>query len=186
MSDIRNTLLAASILLVLGGCARREDESAEASAAASGEAAASAPAAASVAQAPKMVAPIQVEIALSPAAQTELTSRNEGIVVEAVYGGDPTAESSGQANEFGLIELGKTEQQLPPAGGVANFDESAINRDRLSLVIGQPQVMINVRSARKAAPNNLLACDLYWDSVKAASSAPVRIPCSLLSEGSGH
>ena len=183
MNTLGRTLLGIAFLLAIMGCARREDESEGglplATATAPQE---TAPSEAVAPQAAKVVAPIKVEVVLSPAAQADLLAKSEGVVLEAVYGGDPTAEASSQANEFGLIELGKTVHQLSPSGGEANLSDDALDRNRLSLVVGQPQVMINVRSALKASPNNLLSCDLYWDSVQAASERPIRIPCKLLSE----
>ena len=192
MHIIRNALLTATIMLSAAGCARREEEplGEESPVPASGsEAPAStattqtAPAAASdFAQGPKIVAPIQVEVVLTPAARAELSAKSETIIVEAVYGGDPAPAAAAQVNEFGLVPLGKTEKPLPAAGGKAGFSEEEIDRKRLELIVGQPQVMFNVRSARKAVPKNLLACELYWNSVQAASSQPIQIPCRLLSE----
>ena len=189
---IRNLLLAASVLFVLAACARREEEPLEGepppSAVAGDDAPAAsaaethAPVASDFVQGPKVVAPIQVEVVLTPAAKAELTAKSESIVIEALYGGDPTPAAASQVNEFGLVQLGKTQQTLPPTGGTAGFSEDEINRQRLDLIVGQPQVMFNVRSARNAVPKNLLACELYWNSVKVASSGPIQIPCRLLSE----
>ena len=192
MHIIRNALLTATILLSAAGCARREEEplgeespapAAGSEAPASTAATQTAPAATSdFVQGPKIVAPIQVEVVLTPAARTELSAKSETIIVEAVYGGDPTPAAAAQVNEFGLVPLGKTEQPLPAAGGKAGFSEEEIDRKRLELIVGQPQVMFNVRSARKAVPKNLLSCELYWNSVQAASASPIQIPCRLLSE----
>lgn len=174
--------------LVLIGCARREDVDYDRDGAAAPTNAAdeNADAAGSTPvelQPPmeKVVAGVQVSVSLSPAAEAELTKRGETISVEATYAGDPTAESSGQTNEFGLVELGQATREMKAAGSVS-FEEALIDRSRLPLISGQPQILLNVRSGRPGSPGNLLACELYWNSVAAASSSPVQIPCKLLSE----
>lgn len=175
--------------LVISGCARREDDGtadvdalpAPATQADQQNTAATNEPDAVQPPLEKVVAGVQVRVSLSPAAQAEMSRRGETIVVEATYAGDPTAESSSQTNEFGLVELGQDTRELDAAGTIS-FDESLIDRSRLPLISGHPQIMLNVRSGRKAGAGNLLACDLYWDSVAAASAAPVEIPCRLLSE----
>ena len=195
MNATRTLLLTSAILLALAGCARREDDSGDeapitpatgdTAPAAVGTTATSGAAGDSTdeyVQGPQIVAPIQVEVVLTPAAKAELSAKSEGVVVEAMYGGDPNTQGAARVNEFGLVELGKVQKELPAAGGKVGFDKDAINASRLSLVLGQPQVMINVRSARKTVPKNLLSCELYWDSVESASETPIQIPCRLLSE----
>ncbi|WP_144811219.1 hypothetical protein [Aerolutibacter ruishenii] len=130
---------------------------------------------------PPVVAPVKLEVTLSPKAQAELSKLSEGIVVEAVYAGDPVPAASTQTNEFGLLDLGKATKELKGPGTVT-LAEDVIDRSKLDLIVGQPQIMLNVRSARKATPNNILACKFYWESVATASKQTVQIPCTLLSE----
>ena len=72
-----------------------------------------------------------------------------------------------------------------PGAGEIDLTEDVIDKSRLKLTIGQPQIMINVTSAKKKSRENLLSCAFYWETLKVAGKAPVVIPCKLLSEESG-
>lgn len=180
--NYRHFLTILLLAAVASGCGRREeadDSNADQAAPAAAE-----PAPSPV-TAPKVVAPISVKVSLSPNAKAELAKSGETVEIEAIYVGDPTPESSSQSNEMGVIELGK---KIEPANEheSATFDDSIIDTSRLSLVVGQPQVMINVRSAKKKLPSNILACPFYWESVAVASAGTVEIACMLLSEAPSH
>jgi len=163
------------------GCARREEAAEDSATTEPVPNETAADRSVAEAPAPKIVAGVDVEIALSPAAEAELKKRSETIVVEATYAGDPTAESSTQTDEFGLVQLGSESRELSSPGKL-RFDEGIIDKSRLSMISGQPQLLINVRSGKKSVQNNLLACPLFWNSVAAASRSVVRIDCQLLSE----
>lgn len=169
------------VCLAIAGCARREDPEGEGTNPQIADTSSARPESMQSARAPldKVVAGVDVSITLTPDAAAELKNRGETLVIEATYAGDPTPESSSQVNEFGLVELGSDTRELTGAGQVS-FDEDVIDKSRLPLIAGQPQIMLNVRSARKRTPTNILACDLFWDSVEAASAATVEIQCGLL------
>ncbi len=173
---MKKILILVSLTLVLAGCARRE-------AAPATESTAETPAAApgTILDQPKVIAPIQVKIELSPDAKAQLDAHSELLVVEAYFAGDPTAEAQTQVNELGLVELGRTSQELPGAATVG-FDESAIDRSRLGLIIGQPQVVLNVHSTARSGAGNLINCPMFWESIKVASEKPVEILCTAASE----
>lgn len=179
---MKNAFQLAILLMIVCGCARREDHSEEP--VASNEAAAEST---TISQkdvplnAPPVVAPVTVNVSLSPKAEAQLASTGETIVVEAVYAGDPAPGVSVETNEFGLVDMGKAQKELK-AGGVVKFEEDVIAKAMLPKVTGQPQIMLNVRSGKKVSPTNILACAFYWDSVKVASAKTVDIPCKLLSE----
>ena len=180
--SMRNILILMSLSLVLTGCARREAEPVV-EPAATVDTPAVAPGA--VLDQPKVVAPIQVTIDLSPDAKAQLASRSESLILDVYFAGDPTAESQAQVNELGLVELGRTSQELPGAGTVG-FDESAIDSSRLGLIVGQPQVILSVRSTTRGGADSLVACPMYWDSVKVASERPVKILCTTISESAAQ
>lgn len=130
---------------------------------------------------PPEITPVTIKVTLSPKATAELQRTGEGILVDVVYGGDPTQKASSQANELGLIELGRVKKDMAGAGEI-KLTEDVIDKNRLKLTIGQPQIMINVLSAKKVSRNNILSCGFYWETLKVAGQAPVVIPCKLLSE----
>lgn len=132
---------------------------------------------------PPEITPVTVKVTLSPKASAELQRTKEAVLVDVVYGGDPTQKASSQANDLGLIELGRVKKELPGAAEIT-LTEDVIDKNRLKLTVGQPQIMINVLSAKKTSSNNILSCAFYWETLKVAGQAPVVIPCKLLSEES--
>lgn len=130
---------------------------------------------------PPKITPVTVEITLSPQADAELKRTGEAISLEIIYGGDPTQAASSRVNDLGVIELGRVKKELKGAEKVT-FSEDVINKSLLPLTIGQPQVMINVISAKKVLKKNILSCEFYWDTLSVAGQGVVKIPCKLLSE----
>lgn len=179
---MKQTIKYAALLLLLTGCARQQE-------AVEPQVQAETPPTAAPASnkkdvplnAPQIVAPIEVKITLSPKAEAQIASSGETIVIEAVYAGDPAPGSSAPTNDFGLVDMGKAVKELKAAGTV-KFAEDVIDKSLLSSVTGQPQILLNVHSGKKASPTNILACAFYWDSVKVASAKTVEIPCKLLNE----
>ena len=171
---MKRTLLAIAILASVASCARRQEEPAtDAAAQADANPAAAAAGGAEEPEPPKVVAAVNANIRLSSDAQQAVSSKGDSIIVEAIYAGDPTPESQNQVNALGLIELGKTSQTLSASGPVG-FDKSSIDAARRPLIVGQPQVILNVRSKQ-----GLIACPMYWESVKVASEKVVDIDCTL-------
>ena len=170
------------LLMIASGCARKEDNSEVPTPTSE---AATEPASTSLKDvplnAPPIVAPVTVNVSLSPKAEAQLASTGETIVVEAIYAGDPAPGVTVETNEFGLVDMGKAQKELK-AGGIVKFEEDVIDKAMLPKVTGQPQIMLNIRSGKKASPTNVLACPFYWDSVKVASAKTVDIACKLLSE----
>jgi hypothetical protein len=50
----------------------------------------------------------------------------------------------------------------------------------LTSVKGEPEVLINVYSARKTHENNLLSCGIYQGPISMAQKKPVDITCDLI------
>ena len=173
-------LLAA---VAVAGCARREEaESATASES-------PAPAPMSQAEAEELVpkatiAPVNVEIALSPDAQALLKSKSEKVLVVATYAGDPRASEQAQKMadpQSGMIKLGENRQTLEGAGSVV-FEDDVIDKSRMDAIVGEVQLTINVTSAKTATSENLLACPFYWKTLAEASQERIRIACTTFAE----
>jgi len=177
-ASFRNLLALLLLSLAASGCARRESEDDAAADAASGEAAQIEEA---VPEPPKEVAAVTVRVTLSPAAEQKLKSLGEKVKVEIIYGGDPSDTTSLQPNDLGMIELGKKVLELDGAGSV-DLPESEVDRSRLDEIVGQPQILVNTTSARKAAANNLLNCTFYWETLSVAGAKGADIHCKLLDE----
>lgn len=131
------------------------------------------------------IAPVNVRITLSPLAKAGLEAAQEGISVAATYAGDPKASAAAQAGPSGMIDLGKNTQQLSGEGAVV-FEDDVIDKNRLALIDGEVQLTINVISAKKSTPENLLACPFYWDTLANAGKGTVQIHCTLVTESASQ
>ena len=183
--------LLAMALAFTAGCARQGESDEEPDAAATdaqGEAS-SANAAASEADLqkslpPPQITPVTITVNLSPAAKAEFARTGESILLDVVYGGDPTQAGQSRVNELGVVELGRVKREVKD-GEATTLSEDVLNKSLLEMTIGQPQLMVNVISAKKASPQNVLNCEFYWETLAVAGKNGVTIPCKLLSEAGG-
>ena len=128
--------------------------------------------------------PFTLGLTLSVPARDFLRDNKETVILYAAYYAYPIASASAQANPVGQIDLGK--QQLPlPGAGTVTFDGSGFLAQRLALTKGQPQVNVNVASARKSGPDNVLNCDFFEAPLAVAAQRTHRLHCSLITEGLG-
>lgn len=181
---MNKNVLAASLLasLALAGCARREEPAPEAPAQAAAPAATEAEAEKLVPKA--TIAPVSVQITLSPQAQAMLKSKSEKVMVLATYAGDPraTEQSQKMADPLsGMIKLGENKQLLDGAGSVT-FQDDVIDKSRLDAIVGEVQLTINVTSAKTASSDNMLACPFYWKTLAEASKEHIQIACTTFAE----
>ncbi|MGY0559039.1 hypothetical protein [Lysobacter sp. A421] len=124
-----------------------------------------------------------VDVTLSDSAKEQFSSSGETVIVGATYFADPAADAGEDViNDVGQVDLGSALVTLPGEGQAA-FGSGGLQRDRLDLIEGEPQVNINVWSGRKSSPDNLLDCDMFQDAIAVAASQPVAIDCRLLDEG---
>ncbi|UMY16128.1 hypothetical protein MMB17_15540 [Methylobacterium organophilum] len=132
-----------------------------------------------------------VQVSLSPKALKKLTDLSESVTVSSFYyyerARKPTraeikrAQADGQ--EPGAYEIAGDTVTIPAAGGLAEMPGFGVNAaDATSIDENPIKVNINVYSARKAAPDNLLDCDLFSDTVTAARAKPISITCRLIGE----
>ncbi len=123
-----------------------------------------------------------VTVTLSAKAAAELAAKREGIIVAAYYYGEPTKAAEKKADEVGQIGLGTEQQRLGSAGGTATFTGKGYQAKRLGWIAGEPQINVNVYSARLSGPDNLLDCGLFEDAVSVAEANPVTVACKLIGE----
>lgn len=175
MNTMPRIAIALSVLL-LAACSRRENEEPPTPAATAGL-----PAVVEKDPVvpPPVITPVTVKVTLSSAAAAEVQKSGKGIALEATYGGDPRSDAANKVNDLGLIELGKAQLILNGADTV-KLTEDVIDKGRLAMVLGQPQIMLNAVSEAKP---NFLACKFYWDTLATAGKGVVELPCKLLSEG---
>ncbi len=182
------TVLTITAFAFAAGCARQDsaDETGEDTVAGTAgidaaEAAAAREAELQKSLPPPDITPVTITVNLSPAAKAAFAANGESILLDAVYGGDPTQAGQSRTNEMGVVELGRVKREVGD-GQPVTLAEDVINKSLLAMTIGQPQLMVNVTSGRKTTQDNLLACDFYWETLAVAGAGGVTIPCKLLSE----
>lgn len=168
------------ILLAATGCARREEANPEAAIGAkTSEAELESETLLPVAT----IAPVTVQVTLSPEAKALLTSKSEKMLVVATYSGDPKISEQAQkmADASGVIKLGDNTLNLDSSGSVT-FQDDVIDKTKLDYIVGEVQLTINVTSTKNSAQENLLSCPFYWETLADASKNTVKINCEPLSD----
>lgn len=123
-----------------------------------------------------------LEILLSKQAAYELGRRKEGVVVSASYFGDPTPAAMRHANEIGRIDLGQEIIALRGISGPVRVTGDTVDRKRIGWLKGPPMVNVNVFTARRSSPNNLISCDIVDGPVARVAAGKTKLFCGLISE----
>ncbi|TKB89752.1 MAG: hypothetical protein E5W81_07400 [Mesorhizobium sp.] len=125
-----------------------------------------------------------VNVTLSKKAAARLAAKKEGIVVLASYYGDPKRSAGKHANEVGQIDLTPQDEEVEIAGtaGHAHISGTKVDTKRLDWLAGPPEVNVNVASARKSSPDNLLSCDFIDGPLSDVQRKPVTLHCGLIEE----
>ena len=125
-----------------------------------------------------------VNVTLSKKAAAKLAAEKEGIAAFASYYGDPKRNAEKHANEIGQISVSPEEEwvEIPGGGGHARISGAKVDRQTLKWVEGDVMVNVNVVSARKSNPDNLLDCDIIDGAVAEVRKAPVTLHCYLIDE----
>lgn len=123
----------------------------------------------------------EVVVTLTPKAADALKLAREGVVVSAWYYAEPRAGATG-VNPVGLIDLGLEEHELASFAGRVEIGGAGVDTTALGQIGGQVMVNVNVYSARRSGPNNILDCDFFDGFLSRAAAAPVELRCGLFDE----
>jgi len=123
----------------------------------------------------------EVNLTLTPRAAEMLARTDEFVTVAAMYYGRPVASNSPGIDEHRMeIGLGRDDVEVPPQSASVKASGAGFDATYLSSVEGEPEVLVNVYSARKTHENNLLDCGIYQGPIAMAQRRPVDIACDLL------
>jgi uncharacterized protein YecT (DUF1311 family) len=127
---------------------------------------------------------IDVNVTLSKKAAAKLAAAKEGIVVLADYYGDPKKSAETHANEIGQISLEQQGEkvEISGTGGHVHISGSKVDAKRLDWLSGPVRVNVNVASARKSGPDNLLSCDFIDGPLSNVQKQAVTLHCALIEE----
>jgi len=124
-----------------------------------------------------------VNLTLDEPAIAELRASGEQVTLIAYYYWRPISGApSHEDNEFGHVlggyPIGEEIHEVPSQARVA-FAGVTQRSVRVRSGGGEANVLINVVSARRSRPLNILECDIYDGSLEAASRQRVNVHCSL-------
>lgn len=124
-----------------------------------------------------------VEITLSTKAAARLAALHENIIVSADYSGDPAPGAEKHTDEIGRIPLGIENIETPGKAATVRVPGTKIKRNRFAWIKGPVLLNVNVYSARRSGPDNILACDFFDGNLEDAIRKPMSLHCSLIEEG---
>lgn len=123
----------------------------------------------------------EVNLTLTPRAAERLSSTDERVTVSAVYYGLPVSDTApGVNDEMGEVELGGEDVEVMPQSSVVKVPGTGFDPAHIKSVKGEPEVLVNVYSARKTHENNLISCGIYQGPVSMAQKKPVDVQCDLI------
>lgn len=123
-----------------------------------------------------------ISIRLSAQAAAKLHSLHESIKVRVVFDGDGEEVPSVKTAPHRAVYLGYVEKEVNDKN-IAEFKgEKVPEKDWNRLFNKDYFVTINVFSARKALPDNILFCDIIEEKIESMRDKISEVHCSLISE----
>jgi hypothetical protein len=123
-----------------------------------------------------------VRITLSDLAAERLKTTREGIVVSAYYTGEPLPSAENRANQIGTIDLGTENREVIGAEGLVRITGKKVDLRRLEWIKGSVLLNVNVYSARRTNPDNILSCDFFDGKLSSAVRKTPVLHCTLIEE----
>lgn len=131
--------------------------------------------------------PYVVNLTLSPSAHVELRNSAERVKVAAYYywrpnSGGPSHNDDELGSVLGGYSLGEESHEVERNTSRVSFAGRTRANFRIRAGHGEARVLINVFSARRTRPNNILDCSVFDDTLAVASSQGINVNCSLIGE----
>lgn len=123
----------------------------------------------------------EVNLTLTARAAERLASTDERVIVDAMYYGLPVSDGARGIDEHAMeIGLGSSEIEVAPESTAVAVSGEGFDATYMTSVKGEPEVLVNVYSARKTHENNLINCGIYQGPVSMAQKKPVDIQFDLI------
>lgn len=123
-----------------------------------------------------------VALTLSPKAAAKIAETGERIMVVAMFNAMPKPGSKVEQDGAGPLDLGQASVTLDGVG-TANFAPFTLYAKDLAETEGEPDLLINVWTARQTSEDNLLSCDLWQGPLATIpNDKPIPIACKLIEE----
>lgn len=122
----------------------------------------------------------KIELSFTPRTLEKLRELGEKVTISNFYHGMADPGAAAKAETMGQISFGDNAMQVEPANQIVRVSVSPFDPAKLKDIEGGPRLLINVFTARKATPDNLLDCGIYDDDLAKAEAAPIPIACDLI------
>jgi hypothetical protein len=128
----------------------------------------------------------EVSLALTPRAAEKLAATKERVIVDAAYFGAAISETAPGVDDYGQeIGLGGDMIEVDPVNALVKAPGTGFNPTHIASIKGEPEVLVNVYSARKTHTDNIISCGIYQGPVKMAQKQPLDIRCDLIYDENG-
>lgn len=124
-----------------------------------------------------------LEISYSPRAAAEMARRHEALTISAYYEAEPSRAGARHANEEGGINLGDDTLTVPGRSGPVAVTGRGFLPARLAWIRpGTIRVNVNLYSARRSDPDNILDCGLVEGPLAQIVGRTHPVRCKLIGE----
>lgn len=124
-----------------------------------------------------------LDISYSPRAAAEMARRREALTISAYYEGEPTRAGLRHANGEGGINLGDDTLTVPARSGPVAVTGRGFLPARLAWTRpGTIRVNVNLFSARRSGPDNILDCGLVEGPLAQIVGRTHPVRCKLIGE----
>lgn len=121
-----------------------------------------------------------VQLTMTGRAAERLKAIGERVTVNVVYHGEPKpGVVLAEEGMIGVV-LGEERVEVTPDTRDVVVTGAGFNEKAMADVQGEPQIVLNVHTARKAHEDNLIWCGLYEGPVAMAREKPIAISCDLI------
>jgi hypothetical protein len=124
----------------------------------------------------------KVQVTFTPRTQEKLRELGEKVTVANMFFGiaNEATIAAGKVEGDGQVALGEVLRDITPQNQIVTIAEPTLDPAKLAQTEGKPMLLINVYSARQKAPDNLLGCGIFDDTLEKAEAATIEIECDLL------
>lgn len=123
----------------------------------------------------------EIDLTFTPRAAEKLVELKERVVVDAMYFGLAKSADAPGVDEHGMeVGLGSDAVEVDPVNARVKTPGTGFDSTHITSITGEPEVLVNVYSARKTQEHNILSCGLYQGPVAMAQKQPIAISCDLI------
>ncbi len=123
----------------------------------------------------------EINVTFTPRAVEQLLATKERVTVDASYFGIAVSETAPGVDDHGMdVGLGGDMIEIDPANALVTTPGTGFDATNIASIKGEPEVLVNIYSARRTHADNILSCGIYQGPVKMAQEKPVDIRCDLI------